>query len=69
MRLFKENKIVAMRGDFTSYDAAIDKYLIFNDAIGIPFYKIYGPAYPDDIKLPIILTQEDIKHAIEYVNR
>ena len=33
MRLFKENKIVAMRGDFTSYDAAIDKYLIFNDRI------------------------------------
>jgi suppressor for copper-sensitivity B len=69
MRLFKENKIVAMRGDFTSYDADIDNYLVSNDVIGIPFYKIYGPAYPDGIKLPIILMQEDIKHAIEYVNR
>ena len=33
------------------------------------FLNLMAVAYPDGIKLPIILTQEDIKHAIEYVNR
>ena len=62
--LFQRNKIVALRGDYTSDNTIIYNYLVSNNVYGVPFYKVYGPAKPDGIVLPVILSFSDVKKAI-----
>jgi len=65
--LFRKNKVVAMRGDFTSQDKNIYEFLNYYEAVGIPFYIIYGPAKPDGMILPLLISYNDIVDAVEIV--
>ncbi len=55
---------VAMQGDWTSPDAAIQAYLARHGRYGIPFNAVYGPAAPDGILLPELLTREAVLAAL-----
>lgn len=65
--LFQREKVIAMRGDFTSQDDEIYKFLTYYETIGIPFYIVYGPAKPEGIILPVIIGYNDIVEAIQKV--
>jgi suppressor for copper-sensitivity B len=56
--------VVPMRADWTRPDEAIAAYLARWDRYGIPFYAVYGPAAPDGITLPEILTEEAVLAAL-----
>ncbi len=55
---------VAMQADWTSPDSAIQAYLARHGRYGIPFNAVYGPAAPDGILLPELLTREAVLTAL-----
>uniref|UniRef100_UPI002B265087 thioredoxin family protein n=1 Tax=Marinovum sp. TaxID=2024839 RepID=UPI002B265087 len=57
--------ILAMQADWTRPDPAISAYLQSFGRYGIPFNAVYGPAAPNGIALPEILTETAIFEAIE----
>lgn len=67
LELFERKNVIAMRGDFTSQDDEIYKFLSNYDRVGIPFYIIYGPAKPEGLILPIVIRYSDIIKAIDSV--
>jgi suppressor for copper-sensitivity B len=56
--------VVAMRADWTRPDDAIAAYLARWGRYGIPFYAVYGPAAPEGIALPEILTDAAVLGAL-----
>jgi len=56
----KDNKIVALRGDWTNQDSQITNYLQKFGRYGIPFNAVYGPKIPNGIALPELLTKESV---------
>ncbi|NNG05408.1 MAG: copper resistance protein, partial [Inquilinus sp.] len=56
--------LVAMRADWTLPDDAIATYLADHGRYGIPFYAVYGPAAPDGVMLPELLTAETVLAAV-----
>ncbi len=50
--------VYAMKADWTSRDEVIASFLESHDRSGIPFTVIYGPAAPEGIVLPEILTHQ-----------
>lgn len=64
LELFEKKNVIAMRGDFTSQDNEIYKFLADYDRVGIPFYIIYGPAKPEGLILPLVIRHSDIIKAI-----
>ena len=56
------------RGDWTLPSDEIAAYLAAFDRYGIPFNAVYGPAAPDGILLPEILTIESVLNAIDEAN-
>lgn len=63
--LLRDSSIVAMRGDMTVPNDKIEKYLLDNQKYGIPFNIVYGPKAPGGIVLPVLLSFDDLKNAIE----
>ncbi|PRY94624.1 suppressor for copper-sensitivity B [Hasllibacter halocynthiae] len=59
------DEVTPMRADWTRPDPAILDYLIENGRYGIPFNAVYGPAAPEGIVLPEILTTRAVEDAIE----
>ena len=57
--------IVTMRADWTRPDAAITAYLASFRRFGIPFDAVYGPAAPDGLPLPEILTDSAVLAALD----
>jgi len=57
--------VVRMRGDWTLPSEAISDYLAGFGRYGIPFNAVYGPAAPQGIALPEILTRDAVLTAIE----
>lgn len=57
--------IVPMQADWTLPDDAISAYLASYGRYGIPFNAVYGPAAPDGIVLPEILTEDAVLDAFE----
>lgn len=57
--------IVLLRGDWTVPNTAINNYLHSNNTFGVPFNKVYGPAAPQGIELPTILTPGPVLNALE----
>ena len=53
-----------MQGDWTHPDSAVSRYLRENGRFGVPFNIVYGPARPQGIPLPVILTEESVMQAI-----
>lgn len=62
--LLSTPSLIAMRADWTRPDPGIAKYLASFSRYGIPFDVVYGPAAPQGIVLPEILTEEDISTAV-----
>ena len=56
--------IVPMQADWTRPDPAISAYLEKFNRYGIPFNAVYGPAAPQGLPLPELLTQKAIFDAI-----
>ena len=56
--------VVAMRADWTRPDPAITAYLQRFGRYGVPLDVVYGPAAPDGIALPELLTQDAVMDAL-----
>ena len=52
-----DGRIIAMKADWTKPDPAISAYLKSFGRYGIPFNVVYGPAMPQGVPLPEILTE------------
>jgi len=57
--------VVAMRADWTRPDPAIAAYLAKFGRYGIPFNVVYGPAAPQGIALPELLSQDSVLTAVD----
>lgn len=60
-----EPDVVPMLADWTRSDDAITRYLESFGRFGIPFNAVYGPAAPDGIILPELLSTEAVLDAID----
>ena len=58
------DEAVALRADWTRPDAAIAGWLAENGRYGIPFDAVFGPAAPDGIVLPELLTEAAVLDAL-----
>jgi suppressor for copper-sensitivity B len=56
--------VVAMRADWTRRDTRIGDYLKTYGRYGIPFNVVYGPAAPDGVPLPELLTEAAVLDAL-----
>lgn len=56
--------VTTMQADWTQPDAAIADYLASFNRYGIPFNAVYGPAAPDGIALPELLTPDAVLDAL-----
>jgi len=61
---FMQSGVVLMKADFTRPSKEISDYLTANGRYGIPFNKVYGPGAKEGIVLPEILTEQDVKDAV-----
>jgi suppressor for copper-sensitivity B len=57
--------VVAMKADWTNPDPAIAAFLERHGRYGIPFDIVYGPAAPEGIPLPELLTDADVLAALD----
>tara|TARA_R110002110_G_scaffold141169_2_gene328954 strand:- start:5257 stop:7467 length:2211 start_codon:yes stop_codon:yes gene_type:complete len=55
--ILADGRIVAMKADWTKPDPVISDYLKSFGRYGIPFNVVYGPAMPQGVALPEILTE------------
>jgi suppressor for copper-sensitivity B len=62
--LTADSDVVPMLADWTNPDPAIADYLASFGRYGIPFNAVYGPAAPEGVVLPELLTQEAVVEAI-----
>lgn len=58
--------IVLMRGDWSQPNDLVENYLQQEAGLAVPYNKIYGPAAPDGIPLPRVLSMEDILAGLKY---
>ena len=64
LHLMQQNNVLLIKADYTREDEAIQKFLMKNKAVGIPFNIIYGPGAQDGIALPVVLTYTHIQDAL-----
>ncbi|MEZ5667420.1 MAG: protein-disulfide reductase DsbD family protein [Alphaproteobacteria bacterium] len=62
--LGRDGGVIAMLADWTNPDPAIADYLASFGRYGIPFNAVYGPAAPQGIALPELLTEGAVIDAI-----
>jgi suppressor for copper-sensitivity B len=60
-----DGSVVPMRADWTRPNDEIAAYLASFGRYGIPFNVVYGPAAPDGIPLPELLTREAVLNAFD----
>ena len=60
-----DGSIIAMKADWTKPDPVIADYLKSFGRYGIPFNVVYGPAVPQGVTLPEILTESGVLAAFE----
>ncbi|MGX9353884.1 protein-disulfide reductase DsbD family protein [Roseobacteraceae bacterium S113] len=63
--LLAGDDVLAMQGDWTRPDPAIQSYLESFGRFGIPFNAVYGPGAPNGIALPELLSARNVQDAIE----
>lgn len=61
--------VVAMQADWTRPDPAISRYLARYGRYGIPFNIVYGPAAPEGVRLPELLTPSAVRDALDASTR
>jgi suppressor for copper-sensitivity B len=57
--------VFVQRGDWTAPDQVISDYLASFGRYGIPFNVVYGPAAPDGLPLPELLTVGAVLEALD----
>lgn len=62
--LLASEAVTAMRADWTRPNASISAYLESFGRFGIPFNAVYGPAAPEGIPLPELLTADIVQDAL-----
>ncbi|MDP9196569.1 MAG: thioredoxin family protein [Pseudomonadota bacterium] len=67
-RIFGEG-VTAMQADWTRPDPRIAAFLQRHGRYGIPFTMVYGPAAPDGIVLPELLTVRTVLDALDRAGR
>ncbi|GAA0576547.1 protein-disulfide reductase DsbD family protein [Caenispirillum bisanense] len=60
----KQPGVVPMQADWTNPDERISRYLQSFGRYGIPFNVVYGPAAPEGIPLPELLTERAVLDAL-----
>lgn len=60
-----DGRVVPMRADWTRPNDEIARYLASFGRYGIPFNVVYGPAAPEGIALPELLTRDAVLAAFE----
>ena len=63
-KAIEDGKVTAMIADWTRPDPKIAAYLAKFGRYGIPFNAVYGPAAPNGIPLPELLTEGAVTEAI-----
>lgn len=63
-RLQRPN-IIPMQGDWTVPSESVTAYLQKYGRFGVPFNIVYGPAAPEGIPLPVILSEKAVMDAID----
>ncbi|PMJ92636.1 protein-disulfide reductase DsbD domain-containing protein [Vibrio sp. 10N.261.55.A7] len=56
--------VIPMKGDWTRPSENVTSYLQSNGRFGVPFNIVYGPAAPNGIPLPVVLSSEVVIDAI-----
>lgn len=64
-RRLSDDKLIAMKADWTNPDPIIADYLASFEKFAIPFNVVYGPAKPEGVVLPELLTKESVLNAIK----
>ncbi|RUO76067.1 protein-disulfide reductase DsbD family protein [Idiomarina seosinensis] len=60
-----QQHVTRLRGDWTKANENITQYLKANNTFGVPFNKVYGPAAPDGIRLPVVLSKGKVMDTLE----
>lgn len=61
LELLKKKNVVLIKGDWTQRNEDITRFLNKYERVGVPFYVIYSPAYPEGLVLPEVLTAASFK--------
>jgi suppressor for copper-sensitivity B len=61
--------VVAMKADWTNPDPVISAFLERHGRYGIPFNIVYGPAAPQGLPLPELLTDADVLSALDQAGK
>ncbi|MDR9828111.1 protein-disulfide reductase DsbD family protein [Vibrio sp. FNV 38] len=61
----QSNDVIPMQGDWTRAQPSVTEFLRENQRFGVPFNIIYGPAAPQGIALPVILTDNVVLDAFK----
>ncbi|WP_371923076.1 protein-disulfide reductase DsbD family protein [Agarivorans sp. TSD2052] len=61
--LLKQPSTLLVKGDWTKPSAVVSEFLQSYQRFGVPFNIVYGPAAPEGITLPVILSHQAIEQA------
>ena len=64
---FQQNRVVYLKGDWTTGDKQITEFLRSNDRQGVPLYLLYSPRSSSPLVLPQILTEAEILSQLKKV--
>jgi thiol:disulfide interchange protein DsbD len=65
---FRQERVVAMKADWTNRDPAITEALAAFQRSGVPFYVLYRPRRPPQV-LPELLTPDLVLAALQQANQ
>ncbi|WP_076541229.1 thioredoxin family protein [Shewanella sp. UCD-KL21] len=68
VKVLAADNIILMQGNWTEPNALIETYVTNEGGMGTPFNKVYGPKYPQGIRLPAVLTIESLFDTLAAVN-
>ncbi|EKO3840591.1 thioredoxin family protein [Vibrio harveyi] len=63
--LLQSPNVATLKGDWTHPNSSVTDFLRAHGRFGVPFNIVYGPAAPEGIPLPVILTDDVVVKAIE----
>jgi len=65
LNFFRENKVMALRGEYTNRSDKISDFLKSYSRYGIPFTLVFSKKYPKGIILPTLLKMSDVVDAVK----
>lgn len=63
-QLLDRYQVLFMQGDWSLPDRTIEAFLQRHERSGIPFNVVYGPAQPQGLLLPELLSAENVREAV-----